>query len=237
MRRPRLRATPLATSAARTIATTRAALICTALICTALLCSGLAACSSPPPPAFNPGGPASAATPMARSSSGPGSVVMPPFGRNAHIVMTGWLPKDAGLARAVVTDKDYELAFLYAEYTGGKSQDWAAYVNRTMELQVRGVLAKPDVTTESFKGTIKIFAMKVIRDPTVPGDLDVTACFDNAKALNTSLSTGAVIAGQSVSSDNYYRFTDQLARSSAGQWQVISNYPIVYYPRAKECKP
>jgi hypothetical protein len=236
MRRPRLRATPLATSAARTITTTRAALICTALFCSALICSGLAACSSPPPPAFNPGGPASAATPMAQSS-GPGSVVLPPFGRNAHIVMTGWLPKDAGLARAVVTDKDYELAFLYAEYTGGKSQDWAAYVNHTMELQVRGVLAKPDVTTESFQGTIRIFAMKVIRDPTVPGDLDVSACFDNAKALNTSLSTGAVIAGQSVSNDNYYRFTDQLARSSTGQWQVISNYPIVYYPRAKECKP
>jgi hypothetical protein len=106
-----------------------------------------------------------------------------------------------------------------------------------MELQVRGVLAKPDVTTESFKGTIKIFAMRVIRDPAVPGNLDVSACFDNAKALNTSLSTGAVIPGQSVSSDNYYRFTDQLARSSTGQWQVISNYPIVYYPRAKECKP
>ena len=106
------------------------------------------ACSSPPPPAFNPGGPASAvpATPAAQSS-GPGSVVMPPFGQNAHIVMTGWLPKDAEMARAVVADKDYELAFLYAEYTGGKSRDWAAYVNRTMELQVRGVLAKPDVTT------------------------------------------------------------------------------------------
>jgi hypothetical protein len=197
----------------------------------------LAACSSPPP-AFSPGGPASAspATAVAQSS-GPGSVVMPPFGKNAHIVMTDWLPKDADMARAVVADKDYELAFLYAEYTGGKSGDWAAYVNRTMELQVRGVLAKPDVTTESFKGTIKIFAMKVIRDPTVPGDLDVSACFDNAKALNTSLSTGSVIAGQSVSNDNYYRFTDQLSRSSAGQWQVISNYPIVYYPRAKECKP
>ena len=219
--------------ATATIATTRAALICTVLVC-----SGLAACSSPPPPAFNPGGPASAApaTPMAQSS-GPGSVVMPPFGKNAHIVMTDWLPKNAELARAVVADKDYELAFLYAEYTGGKSQDWAAYVNHTMELQVRALLAKPDVTTESFKGTIKIFAMRVIRDPAVPGNLDVSACFDNAKALNTSLSTGAVIPGQSVSSDNYYRFTDQLARSSTGQWQVISNYPIVYYPRAKECKP
>ena len=209
-----------------------------ALICAVLICSGLIACSSPPPPAFNPGGPASTApaTPMA-TSSGPGSVVMPPFGKNAHVIMTDWMPEDAGLAKAVLADKDYELAFLYAEYTGGKSQDWTSYVNHTMELQVRAVLAKPDVTTESFKGTIKIFDMKVIRDPTVPGDLDVSACFDNARAVNTSLSTGAVLPGQSPSNDNYYRFTDQLAQSPTGQWQVISNYPLVYYPRAKECKP
>jgi hypothetical protein len=219
-------------------ATTRAATTRAALICTVLVCSGLVACSSPPPPAFNPGGPASTApaTPMAQSS-GPGSVVMPPFGKNAHVVMTDWLPEDAGMARAVVADKDYELAFLYAEYTGGQSDDWTAYVNHTMELQVNGVLAKPDVTTESFKGTIKIFDMRVIRDPAVRGNLDVSACFDNAKAVNTDLKTGAVLPGQSVSDDNYYRFTDQLAQTSDGQWQVVSNYPIVYYPRAKECKP
>jgi len=223
---------------------TRAALVSAttaaraALVCTVLICAGLTACSSPAPPPFDPGGPASAApaTPMA-TSSGPGSVVMPPFGKNAHIVMTDWMPKDAGLAKAVLADKDYELAFLYAEYTGGTSQDWTAYVTHTMELQVRAVLAKPDVTTESFKGTIRIFKMRVIRDPAVPGDLDVSACFDNARAVNTSLSTGAVLPGQSPSNDNYYRFTDQLAQSPTGQWQVVSNYPLVYYPRAKECKP
>ena len=141
------------------------------------------------------------------------------------------------MARAAVADKDYELAFLYAEYTGGQSDDWAAYVNRTMEIQVRALLAKPDVTTESFKGTIKIFDLRVIRDPIVPGNLDVSACFDNAKAVNTDLKSGAVLSGQSVSDTNYYRFTDELAKSSDGQWQVISNYPIVYYPQAKECKP
>jgi hypothetical protein len=242
----RLLPAPTATRAALTSATTatRAALTSAttvtraALVCTVLIGAGLTACSSPPPPAFNPGGPASAApaTPMA-TSSGPGSVVMPPFGKNAHVIMTGWMPKDAGLAKAVLADKDYELAFLYAEYTGGKSQDWASYVNHTMELQVRAVLAKPDVTTESFKGTIKIFDMRAFPDPTVPADLDVSACFDNARAANTSLSTGAVLPGQSPSNDNYYRFTDQLAQSPTGQWQVISNYPLVYYPRAKECKP
>jgi hypothetical protein len=217
---------------ASTTAATRAALICTALIC-----SGLVACSSPPPPAFNPGGPASTpATPMAQSS-GPGSVIMPPFGKNAHVIMTSWMPKDARLAQAVLTDKDYELAFLYAEYTGGKAQDWASYVSQAMELQVRSVLSKPDVTTESFRGTIRIFAMKAIRDPAVKGDVDVSACFDNAQAVNTSLSTGAVLPGQSPSDTNYYRFTDQLRRTPTGQWQVVGNYPLVYYPRAKEGKP
>src|SRR6201986_1509268 len=189
---------------------------------------GLAACSSPAPPAFNPGGPASTApaTPMA-TSSGPGSVVMPPFGKNAHIIMTGWMPEDAGMAKAVLADKDYELAFLYAEYTGGKSQDWTSYVSHTMALQVRALLAKPDVTTESFKGMIRLFKMRVIRAPAVTGDLDVSACFDNAKAVNPSLSTGAVLPGQSPSNDNCDRFTDQLSQSPTARWRVSSKYPIV----------
>ncbi|MGD0245412.1 MAG: hypothetical protein ABSB59_34530 [Streptosporangiaceae bacterium] len=227
---------PRATTARAT--TARATTARAAILCSGLICSGLVACSSPPPPAFDPGGPASTASATAvAQSSGPGSVVMPPFGQNTHVVMTGFLPKDAEMARAAVADKDYELAFLYAEYTGGQSDDWAAYVNRTMEIQVRALLAKPDVTTESFKGTIKIFDLRVIRDPIVPGNLDVSACFDNAKAVNTDLKSGAVLSGQSVSDTNYYRFTDELAKSSDGQWQVISNYPIVYYPQAKECKP
>jgi len=207
----------------------------------AATCAGLvalAACSSPPPPAFNPGGPVSTApaTPMAQSS-GPGSVIMPAFGKNAHVIMTSWMPRNARLAQAVLTDKDYELAFLYAEYTGGKAQDWTSYVSPTMEMQVRGMLSKPDVTTESFKGTIRIFAMKVIRDPQIKGDVDVSACFDNAQAVNTSLSTGAVLPGQSPSDTSYYRFTDQLRPTASGQWQVVGNYPLIYYPRAKECKP
>ena len=106
-----------------------------AAACAAVI--GLAACSSPAPPAFNPGAPASTApaTPMA-TASGPGSVVMPPFGKNAHVIMTDWMPPDAGMAKAVLADKDYELAFLYAEYTGGKSQDWTSYVSRTMALRL-----------------------------------------------------------------------------------------------------
>jgi hypothetical protein len=106
-----------------------------------------------------------------------------------------------------------------------------------MEAQVRQVLSGPDVITESFKGTIKIFDMRAVHDPSIPADLDVSACFDNAGAVNTSLSSGAVLPGQTVSDRNYYRYTDVLAPASAGQWQVVSDYQLAYYPQAKECKP
>src|SRR5690348_18413181 len=83
-------------------------LLLAAVACAAVI--GLAACSSPAPPAFNPGGsgfPASTApaTPMA-TSSGPGSVVMPPFGKNAHVIITDWMPEDVGMAKAVLADKE-----------------------------------------------------------------------------------------------------------------------------------
>jgi hypothetical protein len=195
-------------------------------------------CGSAKPPPFNPAGPesAAAATPLAQQT-GPGAVIMPPFGKNAHVVMTSWMPKTASLGQAVLTDKDYELAYLYAEYTGGQSYDWTSYVDAAMETQIRGVLAGQDVVTESFKGTIKIFDMTVIHDQVIPADVDVSACFDNAQAVNTSLSTGAVLPGQAPSDDNYYRYSDELAPTSSGQWQVVSAYQRIYYPQAKECKP
>jgi hypothetical protein len=198
-----------------------------------------AACSTAKPPAFHPGGPASAAaaTPAAQPSAGTRSVVMPPFGKNAHVVMTGWLPRNAAMAQAVIADKNYELAFLYAEHTSGRSTAWTSYVSNTMATEVQTVLSGQDVTTQSFRGTIRIFDMTVLRDPAVPSDVDVSACLDNAQALNTDLRTGVVLPGQKPSDRNYYRYTDQLARTASGQWQVVSNYPFVYYPRAKECKP
>jgi hypothetical protein len=216
------------------------ALKCLMAVAAALGAAGVtAACSSGQPPAFNPGGSqtTAAATPAVQQSAAPGTLAMPPFGKNAHVVMTRWLPKNAGLAQAVMVDKNYELAFLYAEYTGGQSQSWTAYVSNTMAAEVQAALSGKDVTTESFRGTIRIFDMSVLRDPAVPADVDVSACFDNAQAVNTSLSTGAVLPGQAPSNRNYYRYTDQLARNPSGQWQVVSNYPFVYYPRAKECKP
>jgi len=204
----------------------------------AVVCLAAAGCGGAKPPAFNPGGPlsAAAATPLAQQT-GPAGVTMPPFGPNAHIEMTGWLPKDASLARAVLTDKDYQLAYLYAEYASGQSDDWAAYVSPAMATALRAALSAQAVVTQSFKGTIRFFDLAVASAPGSSKDVDVSGCVDDAQALNTSAKTAAVLPGQSVSDSDYYRYTDELAPVPGGQWQVVADYQPVYYPQVKECKP
>jgi len=187
---------------------------------------------------FHPSGSMSGA-PAASSGTGTGAgqVTMPAFGKNVHIVLTSWHPANASQAQAVLVDKNYELAYLYAEYTGGQDSSWANYVSPTMQTEVQVALAQPGVTTESFTGTIRIFDMSVVADPTVPSRLDVSGCFDNAQSVNTSKKTGQVIPDTGSPDQHYYRYTDQLAKDTGGQWQVTSDLPAIYYPRAKECKP
>lgn len=216
---------------------TRKWLLTTSAVAVAV--ASVAGCSSSaPPPAFNPGGQASTgtATPMTQQT-GQDAVVMPAFGKNAHILMTSWLPGDASLVQAVLADKDYRLAYLYAEYMGGQSQAWTSYVSTAMATALTSALAAKQVTTESFKGTIRFFDMSVMNDPTIPKDVDVSACVDSAGAVNTDLNTGAVLSTQPRTDSDYYRYTDELAPVTGGQWQVVADYQPIYYPQAKECKP
>lgn len=198
------------------------------------------ACSSAGPAAtFTPGGGGSSAAggQASDAAAGSGGYVMPPFGTNVHVDMTSWLPANAAQAQAVNTDKDYELAYLYAEYKGGQDQTWVNYVSSVMQTAVQQSLQATDVTTESFTGTVKYFDMSVIPDPLVKGDLDVSACFDNAGSSNTNLTTGKVIPDTSAPDSHYVRIADELRKDSAGQWQVISSLPAIYYPQAAQCKP
>ena len=198
------------------------------------------ACSSAGPAAtFTPGGggPSAAGGPASDAAAGSGGYVMPPFGTNVHVDMTSWLPANAAQAQAVNTDKDYELAYLYAEYKGGQDQTWVNYVSSVMQTAVQQSLQATDVTTESFIGTVKYFDMSVIPDPLVKGDLDVSACFDNAGSSNTGLTTGKVIPDTSAPDSHYVRIADELRKDSAGQWQVVSSLPAIYYPQAAQCKP
>jgi hypothetical protein len=181
-------------------------------------------------------GPATTAAASPSAAAPKLGYVMPPFGANVHIEMTSWLPGDAEQVRAVNADKNYQLAFLYAEYKGGKDQQWTKYATPVMQREVASVLVAQDVTTESFTGTIRYFKMRVIPDPTVPGRLDVSSCFDNAKSSNTSLKTGAVLPDTGTANRHYVRITDQLAKNASGEWQVAASLQPVYYPQAKECK-
>jgi hypothetical protein len=210
---------------------------------------GAAGCSSQPAGTFavpgSSGGTASGqadATATASAPSGGGAaglttVTMPPFRGNVHIEMTSWLPGDPELNVAVTVDKDYQLDYLYAEYTGGRSQSWMDEVSTAMDQTLQSALAQPSVTTESFTGTIRIFDMFVIPDPTIKGDVDVSGCVDAAGARNTSIKTGAVLPGQTVTDQDYYHFTNELAPITGGGWQVVEDYPVSYYPQARECKP
>lgn len=209
-----------------------------ALAAVALL--AVAACSgnSSPSPAFTPEGGASAGA--GGQSPGDGSspgYVMPPFGPNVHVQMTSWVPSDASQASAVNTDKNYELAYLYSEYKGGRDERWVNYVSPVMKNAVQQALQAKDVTTQSFKGTVKYFDMSAIPDPLVKGDLDVSECFDNAGTSNTDLTTGNVVPDTSSPNTHYVRISDELRKDSSGQWQVVSSLPAVYYPQAKQCKP
>ena len=218
----------------RARATAGAALLAAALLA-ATACSARPAASTFTPAGGGSSSPGDSAAPDAASS--PGGYVMPPFGGNVHIEMTSWLPTDADQAQAVNADKNYELAFLYAEYRGGKDQSWENYVSPVMKTGVQQSLQATDVTTESFTGTIKYFDMSAIPDPLVKGDLDVSACFDNAGSSNTDITTGKVIQDTSSPDSHYVRISDELRKNSAGQWQVASSLPAVYYPQAKQCKP
>jgi hypothetical protein len=218
----------------------RARTMAGATLLAATLLAATACSARPAASTFTPagGGPSAAGGGEASDAAGPaGGYVMPPFGKNAHIDMTSWVPADAAQAQAVNTDKDYELAFLYAEYRGGQDQSWENYVSPVMRTAVQQSLQAQDVTTESFEGTIRYFDMSVIPDPLVHGDLDVSACFDNAGSSNTDLSTGAVIPDTAAPGSHYVRISDELRKGSAGQWQVVSSLPAIYYPQAAQCKP
>jgi hypothetical protein len=207
-------------------------------LATAACGSGSNSSSSSDPNGMLPTASAPATTAAASPSAAAPKLgyVMPPFGKNVSIQMTSWIPGDADQARAVTADKNYELAFLYAEYKGGQDQQWTKYATPVMQREIMSVLVAPDVTTESFTGTIRYFKMRVIQDPTVPGRLDVSSCFDNAKSSNTSLKTGAVLPDTGSANQHYARITDQLAKNASGEWQVAASLPPAYYPRAKECK-
>jgi hypothetical protein len=211
-----------------------------ALLSCAVLAVGCGSSSAPQQSqSFHPGASASA-QPTATQTAGTSAttLTMPPFGHGAHAVMTGWQPSDATDAAAVLTAKDFVLAVLYADYTGGHSHGWQQYVGSPrVRAGLNSTLGVPSVTTESFTGTVRFWRMSMVASG--KSRVEVTECVDTAKARNTSLHGGQVLprSEQTPANQNFYSNTDVLTRSSAGQWRVVSIPATIYYPQAQECKP
>lgn len=202
------------------------------------LLATLAACGSPKPGTFHPAGTALSGNTFlpASPASGADGLTWPPFGSDVHIVMPSWLPGTARENQAVITAKDFLLAFLYADYKGGRDQRWTSYVSGGgVRDALKSTLAAPGITTQSFRGTIRFSHMRAFPDPVNKGSVDVSECFDNSHSENTSLATGKVVPDRTPADQHYYLNTDVLARQ--GGWHVVSVYPVTYYPRAKECGP
>jgi hypothetical protein len=198
------------------------------------------ACASAPP-AFHPqganpagaaGGPATAG--LAQTSSQ--KVTWPPFGHDVRIVMPAWLPADRSQVPAVITAKNFLLAFLYAEYRGNQDSRWTTYVTGPVYGALKSDLAEPAVITQSFTGTIRFSQMNAFPDPSLAGAVDVSECFNNAHSANVDLRTRQAIADRTPPDQHYYRNTDVVARDFSGRWHVVSVDPVIYYPQAKECK-
>jgi hypothetical protein len=202
-----------------------------------------AGCGSSAPQAFHPDSGNTASPSSAPTSSpiqqanGPGGVTMPPFGHGAHAVMTRWQSARPAVRPAVLAAKDFVLAVLYADYTGGRDSRWQQYVSSPkVRAGLTSSLAVPSVTTESFTGTVRFWHMNAVASR---GTVTVTECVDSARARNTSLKTGRVLPRrrQLPKNQNYYSNSDVLAKDTSGHWRVVSIPPTIYYPQAQECKP
>jgi hypothetical protein len=200
----------------------------------------LTAGCGPAPGTFHPAGPtvsaAAGRTPAAARHTGPGLLSWPPFGPDVHIVLPGRPSLVGSEIPAVTAAEDFLLGYLYAEYRGGQDDRWAGYVSGPVRGDLEANLAGPGVTTESFTGTIIFSHLSAFPDPTEPGAVDVSECFDNAGSANTSLVTGKIVPDRGPAGHHYYLNTDVLAIRN-GHWRVISVNPVIYYPQAQECKP
>lgn len=218
----------------------RRILIAALLVSVGVLAGGCG--SSAPAPTFHPSSSGQPSTPAASpdtpASADVDGLAMPPFGSSAHIDMTTWLPSNPSEKAAVKAVKNFLLAFLYADYTGGKDHRWSQYIaDSTVRRGLTETLASQSVTTESFQGTMRIWHMSAAYVPGPRGSVNVTECIDSSQVLNTSLSTGKVLPRrlQSTKDENLYSNTDELLKVGS-QWRIYSIPPVIYYPRALECK-
>jgi hypothetical protein len=184
----------------------------------------------------SPDAPSPSPSPSAQAAD---TVTWPPFGADAKVILDPYTG-DASTAGAVVTAKDMLLALEYAYYTGGKDTRWKSYVTAPkMMSDSEALFAQPDVTTESWTGTIKITHFGATLGIYGKNTALVSFCQNTSGARNTSLSTGKILpaSDQGTGDQNYFSITYRLSSDTHGFWSVYATDPAIDYPRAPACKP
>jgi hypothetical protein len=167
-----------------------------------------AACGSQQAGVFHPTGVMAAAKPAA-SAAAPAALV--PFPGKVQFEFDA-LPSNPAQAALVSRDRAFILAYYYAIYTRGRNTSYQSYVDWH-------------------------FGTTVTQPPSLPGDLDVNYCVDEAGLQYTDIRTGQSLGNGSPQGELYYYESDTFARSHSS-WNLVGTL-VTPYPtgQAKECKP
>lgn len=193
------------------------------------------ACGSSAPQSFHPAGKIS-------SAPGPGaSLVHFPFPPDIHIEFQTPLPSDPQQAAVVTTDRNFQLAFYYAQYTQGKDRrfnEYIAPIARELAMVVQSNVAPYAVEHKTIRGTIRFYDTTVQPVPGAPQNLTVSQCVDSSKLPDIDARTGKRVPGQPPPAHYHTLEGDTFKPVGGGKWLLIA-VTSTYYPEgnAKECKP
>lgn len=193
------------------------------------------ACGSSAPQSFHPAGKIS-------SAPGPGaSLVHFPFPPDIHIEFQTPLPSDPQQAAVVTTDRNFQLAFYYAQYTQGKDtrfNNYIAPIATAVARVVQSNVAPYAVDHKTIRGTLRFYDTTVQPVPGAPHNMTVTSCVDDSKLPDINARTGRPIPGSPPPSSYYTLESDAFKPMGAGKWGLIAITTQVYpQGNSRECKP
>ncbi|MGH3158721.1 MAG: hypothetical protein ACRDNF_19390 [Streptosporangiaceae bacterium] len=191
-----------------------------------------AACGSQQAGAFHPTGVMAAAKPAASAAA------LVPFPGKVRFEFDA-LPPNSAQATVVSRDRAFLLAYYYAIYTRGRNTSYQSYIaNSGVLTSVQTAVAEHVDAAQGFAGVDKHFDTTVTQPPSLPGDLDVNYCVDEAGLRYTDIRTGQSLGNGSAQGELYYYESDTFAKNGHGSWDLVGTL-VTPYPtgQARECKP
>lgn len=196
-----------------------------------------AACGPSAPQAFHPAGKPSA-TPRPSQHAATAKF---PFPADIHIEFQSPLPADPRKSAVLATDRNFQLAFYYAQYTQGKDtrfNDYIAPIAKAVAMSVQSNVAPYIVDHKTIRGTLRFYHTTVTPVAGAPQNMTVTNCVDDSRLPDINARTGRRIVGSPPPGSYYTLESDAFKPLGGGKWALIAITTNVYpQGRSKECKP